>query len=84
MVTLIGPGYGHVSVSDSAKEFILVHALGRERLLVLSCFQIRLKVRFCPFERDRVCFVSVVYTPATTCAFNRGLICARHQSLAVE
>ena len=26
-----------MSVGDSAEEFILIHALGRERLLVLSC-----------------------------------------------
>ena len=26
-----------MSVGDSVEEFILIHALGRERLLVLSC-----------------------------------------------
>ena len=26
-----------MSVGDSAEEFILIHALGRDRLLVLSC-----------------------------------------------
>ena len=28
---------GRMSVGDSAEEFISIHALGRERLLVLSC-----------------------------------------------
>ena len=28
---------GPMSAGDSAEEFILTHALGRERLLVLSC-----------------------------------------------
>ena len=27
----------YMSVGDSAEEFISIHALGRERLLVLSC-----------------------------------------------
>ena len=26
-----------MSVGDSAEEFVLIHALGRDRLLVLSC-----------------------------------------------
>ena len=30
-------GQGHMGVGDSAEEFISFHALGRERLLVLSC-----------------------------------------------
>ena len=37
MVTAIRSGQGHMSVGDSAEEFISIHALGRERLLVLSC-----------------------------------------------
>ena len=37
MVTRLCSGQGHMSVGDSAEEFILIHALGRERLLVLSC-----------------------------------------------
>ena len=37
MVTPLCFGQGHMSVGDSAEEFISVHALGRERLLVLSC-----------------------------------------------
>ena len=36
MVTPLRSGQGHMSVGDSAEEFISIHALGRERLLVLS------------------------------------------------
>ena len=36
MVTPLRAGQGHVSVGDSAEEFISIHALGRERLHVLS------------------------------------------------
>ena len=37
MVTPLRFGQGHMSVDDSAEEFISIHTLGRERLLVLSC-----------------------------------------------
>ena len=37
MVTPVRSGQGHNSVGDSAEEFISIYALGRERLLVLSC-----------------------------------------------
>ena len=37
MVTPLRSGQGHISVGDSAEEFISIHALGCERLLVLSC-----------------------------------------------
>ena len=37
MVTPLRSGQGHMSVGDSAEEFIPIHALGREGLLVLSC-----------------------------------------------
>ena len=37
MVTPLRSGQGHMSVGDSAEEFVSIHALGRERLLVLSC-----------------------------------------------
>ena len=39
MVTPLRSGQGHMSVpvGDSANEFISIHAVGRERLLVLSC-----------------------------------------------
>ena len=36
MVTALRSGQGHMSVGDSAEEFISINALGRERLLVLS------------------------------------------------
>ena len=37
MVTPLRSGQGRISVGDSAEEFISIHALGRERLVVLSC-----------------------------------------------
>ena len=37
MVTPLRSGQGHMSVGDSAEEFISINALGRKRLLVLSC-----------------------------------------------
>ena len=43
-----------MSVGDSAEEFISIHALGRERLVVLSCGlpSHRLKVLFSPVGRQ--------------------------------
>ena len=37
VATTVRPGQRHMSVGDSAEEFISIHALGRERFLVLSC-----------------------------------------------
>ena len=37
MVTALGSRQGHMSVGDSAEQLISMHALGRVRLLVLSC-----------------------------------------------
>ena len=37
MVAPLRSGQGHRSVGDSVEEFISIHALGCERLLVLSC-----------------------------------------------
>ncbi len=37
MVTALRSGQGHMSAGDSTEEFISIHTLGRERLLVLSC-----------------------------------------------
>ena len=37
MVTPLRSGQGHMGVDDSAEEFILIYALGRERLLALFC-----------------------------------------------
>ena len=75
-----------MSVGDSAEEFISIHALGRERLLVLSCGlpSHPLKILFfARWETMRV-FFSVLYTPAAKCISNRSLIGARHKSPAVE
>ena len=75
-----------MSVGDSAEEFISIHALGRERLLELSCGlpSHPLKILFfARWETIRV-FGSVFYTPAAKCVFNRSLIGARHKSPAVE
>ena len=36
MVTPLRSGQGYMSVGDSAEEFISIHALGRERLLVFA------------------------------------------------
>ena len=53
MVTPLCSGQGHMSVGDSAEEFISIHALGRERLLVLSCGlpSHPLKILFLPVGR---------------------------------
>ena len=37
MVTALRSGQGHMSAGNSDEEFISIRALGRERLLVLSC-----------------------------------------------
>ena len=37
ITTVLRSGQGHMSVDDSAEEFISIHDPGRERLLVLSC-----------------------------------------------
>ena len=75
-----------MGVGDSAEEIISIHALGRERLLVLSCglpshsLKILFFARWETIER----FVPLFYTPAAKCVFNRSLIGARHKSPAVE
>ena len=86
MVTALRSAQGHMSASDSAKAFISIHALGRERLLVLSCGLPSHPLKnpvFRPLGDDRV-FASVFYTPVAKCVFNRSLIGARHKSPAVE
>ena len=85
MVTPLRSGQGHMSVGHSAEESISIHALGRERLLVLSCRipSHPLKVLF--FARwETIIFVSVFCTQAAKCVFNRSLVGARHKSPAVE
>ena len=84
MATPLRSGQGHMSVGDSAEEFISIHALGRERLLVLwSSVTSSQNSVFRPLGDDGV-FFSVFYTPAAKCVFNRSLIGARHKSPAVE
>ena len=65
MVTPLRSGQSHMSVGDSAEEFILIHALRRERLLVLSCGlpskKIRSKFCFSPVGRRRE-FLSEFFT----------------------
>ena len=86
MVTTLRSGQGHMSVGDSAEEIISTHALGREGLLVLSCGlpPHPLKILFSARCETIEFFVSVLYTPAAKCVFNRSLIGARHKSPAVE
>ena len=52
MATPLRFGQGHMSVGDSGEEFISIHALGRERLLVLS--------GSLPSHRLKLCFSSVL------------------------
>ena len=75
-----------MSVGDSAEEFISIYALGRERLLVLSCGLPSSPFKYLFFGRWETirAVVSVFYTPAAKCVFNRRLIDARHKSPAVE
>ena len=75
-----------MSVGDSVEEFTSTHALGRERLLVLSCGLAShpLKILFFAHWETIESFVSVFYTPAAKCVLYRGLIGARHKSPAVE
>ena len=86
MATPLCSGQGHTSVGDSAEEFISIHALGRERLLVLSCGlpSHALKILFFARWETIDVFISVFYTPAAKCVFCRSLIGARHKSSAVE
>ena len=75
-----------MGAGDSAEEFISIHALGRERLLVLSCGlpPHPLKILFFARWETIEIFVSVFYTTAAKCVCNRSLIGARHKSPAVE
>ena len=69
-----------MSVGDSAEEFISIHAL---RLHVLSSGlpSHPLKILcFAHSETIRKEFVSVFYTTAAKCFFNRSLIGARHKN----
>ena len=59
MVTSLRSGPGHMSVGDSAEEVISIHALGRERLLVLS--------RSLPSHRLKVLFFARLETTEIFC-----------------
>ena len=55
---------GHKSVGDSAEEFMSIHALGRERLLVLSCGLPLYPVKILFFARwETIEFLSQFSTP---------------------
>ena len=75
MVTLRS-GQDSMGVGDSAEECISIHALGCERLLVLSYGlpSHPLKILFFACWETIESFVSVFYTPAAKCVFNRSLI----------
>ena len=75
-----------MGVGDSAEGIVLIHPLGRERLLVLSCSLMSHPPKilfFCPLGDDRV-FVSVFYTAVAKYIVSRSLMGARHKSPAVE
>ena len=87
MVTPLRSRQGHMSVGDCAEEFISIHALGRERLLVLSCGILSHPLKILFFVRWETIwsFLSQFSTKQPpTCVFNRSLIGARHKSPAVE
>ena len=70
MVTLLCSGQDNMSLGDSAEEFISIHALGRERFLVLSCGLPSHPLIILFFARwETIVFVSVFYTPAAKCVF---------------
>ena len=73
-------------VGGSAEEFILTHALGRGRLLVLSCGlpSHPLKILFVArWETIESFCLSFLHTSRQIC-FDRSLISARHKSPAAE
>ena len=86
MVTPVRSGQGHMSVGDSTEESISIHALRRERSPVLSCGLPSHPLKILLFARWETIesIVSVFYTPAAKCVFNRSLIGARNKSPAVE
>ena len=68
-----------MSVRNSADEFISIHALGRERLLVLfyALPSYPLETLICARSLgDERVFVSVFYTPVAKRSLNRSLISA--------
>ena len=86
MVTALRPGQGHISIGDSAEDFISIHALGREKLLVLPCGlpSCPLKMMFSArWETIDSFSLSFLHT-SRPMRFTRSLIGARHKSPAVE
>ena len=86
MVTALRSGQGHMSVGDSAEDFISIHTLGHEKLPVLSCGlpSYPLKILFfARWETIESCCLSFLHTSRQMC-FNTSLIGARHKSPAVE
>ena len=70
MVTPLRSGQGHMSVGDSAEEFIWIHALWCQRLFVLSCGLLSHPPRSLFFARwETRVFFSVFYTPAANMCF---------------
>ena len=87
MVTALRSGQGHMGVGDSAEEFISIHALGREGLLVLSCVpSVTSSLEFCfsPVERRKSYCLSFLHTSRQMCFQQKSLIGARHKSPTVE
>ena len=83
MVTPLRTGQGHMSVGDSAEEFILIHALARERLLVLSCGLPSNPPKILFFARwDKM--ESFCHSFLHKCVFHRSLIGARHKPPPVK
>ena len=75
-----------MSAGDSAEEFISIHALGRERLLVLSRGLPSLPIKILLFARwetiESWC-LGFLHT-SRQCVLNISLIGAHHKSPAVE
>ena len=88
MVTALRSGQGHMSVGDSAEEFISTHALGRERLLVLSCSLPSHPLRILSFARWETIesfYLSFLHTSRQINVFlTDAWIGARLKSPAVE
>ena len=68
-------GQGHMSVGDSAEEFILIHAPGRERMLVFSCgiSSVPLKILFfARWETIESFCLNFLHSSRLTCFQKRG------------
>ena len=69
----------HMSVDDSAEEFIWIHALGRERLLLLSCGILPHppEILFLPVGRPQRVFFSFLHTS------RQSVLLSRHEKIWV-